>query len=282
VVKLDVNGSSVALAAVISANGLVLTKASEIGKGKLTCWLPGGREVGAELLRTDEENDVALVKVDAEGLQPIEWDTDDTVVGQWVVTPGVSETPQAVGIVSVPARKILHRRALVGVVLDMGSAPPKVTEVMNGLGAQKAGIKAGDRILAVNDADVADREDLMKRLRQLREGQTVKLRIQRESERFDASIQMSVPSAELTGFPDRSDRMNRMGSLPSARAEGFGSVIQHDTVLQAWQCGGPLVNLEGKAIGLNIARAGRVATYALPAELVQQIRDRLQAPESGK
>ena len=36
-------------------------------------------------------------------------------------------------------------------------------------------------------------------------------------------------------------------------------------MLQPWLCGGPLVNLDGEAIGLNIARAGRVTTYALPA-----------------
>jgi hypothetical protein len=37
------------------------------------------------------------------------------------------------------------------------------------------------------------------------------------------------------------------------------------------------VNLDGKAIGLNIARASRVSTYALPARFVQEILLRLQA-----
>jgi S1-C subfamily serine protease len=36
------------------------------------------------------------------------------------------------------------------------------------------------------------------------------------------------------------------------------------------------VNLDGKAIGLNIARAGRVTTYALPAKLVKRILDNLK------
>jgi hypothetical protein len=35
------------------------------------------------------------------------------------------------------------------------------------------------------------------------------------------------------------------------------------------------VNLDGKAIGLDIARAGRVTTYALPARLVKRILDNL-------
>ena len=37
------------------------------------------------------------------------------------------------------------------------------------------------------------------------------------------------------------------------------------------------MNLDGKAIGLNIARAGRVTTYALPARLVKQILDNLKS-----
>ena len=30
-------------------------------------------------------------------------------------------------------------------------------------------------------------------------------------------------------------------------------------------CGGPLVNLDGQCVGINIARAERVSSYALPS-----------------
>jgi serine protease Do len=80
---------------------------------------------------------------------------------------------------------------------------------------------------------------------------------------------------------DRGERMNQMGSTLSVRADGFDEVLTHDTVLQAWQCGGPLVNLKGHAIGLNIARAGRTASYALPARRVQEIAEALMAEAGG-
>jgi S1-C subfamily serine protease len=38
-----------------------------------------------------------------------------------------------------------------------------------------------------------------------------------------------------------------------------------------------LVNLDGKAVGINIARAGRVASYALPASLAERIIEGLKA-----
>ena len=268
VVKLDLDGSTVALAAVIDTNGLAVTKGSEIKTGKLTAWLATGKEVDVELIGIDEENDVALVKVHAKGLLPIQWATEEVWVGQWVVTPGIAETPQAIGIISVPPRKIRPTRALIGVQLDFNSPTATIGRIMQGFGAEQAGLKPGDHILAVNDQLVNEGKELIKTLRDFREGQLVKLRVQRDEKEFDASVKMMTERAGR-GF-DRADRMNRMGGEPSQRAEGFAMAIQHDTVLQAWQCGGPLVNLEGKAIGLNIARAGRVASYALPAQLVTQ------------
>src|SRR5262249_52648443 len=75
---------------------------------------------------------------------------------------------------------------------------------------------------------------------------------------------------KLTGRiePDRSDMQNRMGSQLSGRQTGFPMVIQHDTVLKPSECGGPLVDLDGKVLGINIARAGRVESWALPPEVI--------------
>ena len=57
--------------------------------------------------------------------------------------------------------------------------------------------------------------------------------------------------------------------------------IQHDSVLNPGDCGGPLVDLEGKAIGLNIARAGRVESYALPAGIVRETVEKLLQTKRG-
>jgi serine protease Do len=276
IVKLDVNGSTVALGAVIDASGLVLTKASELNPGRLTCWLAGGKEVEGESLAKDEDNDVALVKVKATGLKPIEWAEREAFVGQWAVTLGIEDAPQAIGIISVPPRRILPPRALIGVQFGDESASARIASVMSGYGAEKAGLKPGDTILAVNDAVITNRLDLINTVRQLREGQTVKLRVQRDEEQFEAEVALKAEPA-IYRLDRRQDRMNRLGSELSVRAEGFERAIQHDTVLQSWQCGGPLVNLDGKVIGLNIARAGRVATYALPADLVKRVATNLMA-----
>jgi serine protease Do len=284
VVCLDVDGKEAALGAVIDTNGLVLSKASELGTGKISCKLANGQRAEAEILSEDDESDVALVKVRTPGLKPIEWSTSSAVVGEWAITPGINTTPEALGIVSVPARKILPRQAFIGVHLDFEGAMAKIGSIMPGLGAEKAGLRVGDTILAVNDLAVTSSGDLVDTLRNFREGQIVQLRVRREDKEWVASVEMMIPKPTNRGRRwggfDRQERMNRLGGELSRRAEGFQLAIQHDTVLQPWQCGGPLVNLDGKALGLNIARAGRVASYALPASFVQKLiadlKDRAQ------
>lgn len=277
IVKLNVDGATVALGVVVDTNGLALTKASEIKPGKLTCWLAGGREVPARLIRADKDTDLALVQVEAPDLKPITWATGEVAVGQWAITPGIEETPHAVGIISSPPRKIRPVRALIGVQFDINTTEPRIGLVLPGYGAQQAGLKPGDVIASVNDLTLTNREQVVEKLRDYGAGQTVKLGIRRGGEKFDASVSLQAPEAyELGRESITEERFNRPAREVSQRANGFELAIQHDTVLQPWLCGGPLVNLDGQAVGINIARAGRVATYALPPEVVRRVLTRLE------
>ena len=210
---------------------------------------------------------MALVRVHARGLKPIQWAAGEVAVGQWAITPGIAETPQAVGIISALPRRIRPPRAFIGVQFDYGGSTPRIQNILTGLGAEKAGLKPGDIIMAVNGAAVTNREQVVETLREFREGQNIKLRLQRDQTQISAEVRMMVPrDGQLSGGSDSSPRPSRLEGEISQRAEGFEVAIEHDTVLRPWLCGGPLVNLDGKAIGINIARASRVTTYALPPD----------------
>jgi serine protease Do len=278
VVELNVNEDTVALGAVVESNGLVLTKASELKAGKLTCWLASGKEVEAQLLAVDDDDDVALVRVKADGLKPILWAVGQVVEGQWAITPGLADTPQAVGIISTMPHKIRPQRALMGVAWDRFATNPIVSSLEPGFGAEKAGIKPGDIIVAVDGASVTNWTQVFDILGEFRDGQSVRIRYQREEKEFEASIELMTPKPGQDAYRSYSnERETRLSGDVSLRSEGFDQAIEHDTVLEPWQCGGPLVNLDGKAIGLNIARASRFATYALPASLARQILARLKS-----
>ena len=119
IVKFYIDHETVALGAIINSNGLAISKSSELAKkGKLTCWTDDDRHVDAEVIATAEEDDVALVRVHATGLTPIEWDDEDVRIGQWAITPGIAKTPHAVGIISALPHKIRPQRAFIGVEFE--------------------------------------------------------------------------------------------------------------------------------------------------------------------
>jgi serine protease Do len=283
VVKFEVDSETVALGTVVDASGLVLTKASEIRPGKLMCWLADEKRADAEVIRVDPEQDVALVRVHAQGLKPIQWAEAPVFVGEWAITPGIVETPHAVGIVSALPRRIGRQQALIGVQFDFNASAPRIGAVLEGMGAEKVGLRPGDVIMSVNSTLTTNREQVSHMLRGFHAGQTVKLRVQRDEDQLEVTVPMMVLGADVSGrglYPQQ--RFDPLSGDVSQRAEGFEQVIEHDTVLQPWLCGGPLVNLDGKAIGLNIARAGRVSTYALPAALVKRLLPKLRAaPEKN-
>jgi serine protease Do len=174
--------------------------------------------------------------------------------------------------------RIRPQRAFIGVRWERTSTRPTVRWLMPGFGAEKAGVKPGDIIVAVDGATVTNFDQIVDILGDFREGQTVRIRFQRAEKEFEASIELMTPKAGQEGYDSyTNERENRFSGDVSLRNEGFEQAIEHDTVLEPWQCGGPLVNLDGKAIGLNIARASRVATYALPASLARQILAKLKS-----
>jgi len=134
-------------------------------------------------------------------------------------------------------------------------------------------------IVAVKGMAVTNLEQVVETLREFRDGQTVKLSLRRAEQQVDAQVRMTVPKSGQPGSELSSrGRLSRVTGEVSRRAEGFEQAIEHDSVLRPWLCGGPLVNLDGKAIGLNIARASRVTTYALPARLAKRTFEHLKPP----
>ncbi len=272
-----------AFGAVVGAEGWILTKASEM-KDKIMVELHDGREFPARLVGVSEPYDLAMLKVDAKDLKPVEWrESTKDAVGSWVATPGMNADPVAVGVLSVAARKItgpeLARRSASGGFLGISISPAivkegvRIADVISGGAADKAGFEVDDIIIAVGKTKIADPETLFKALQKTKPGDTVKVTVKRGSEEVELNAKLGRRPA------DRADFQNQLGSKLSDHRTGFPMVLQHDTVLRPVDCGGPLVDLDGKVIGINIARAGRTETFAIPAEAIKPLLDDLK---SGK
>ena len=354
-VRILVDGEQVALGTVISDDGVVLTKASEIGD-TFEVELSNGRRVDGRLLGVAREHDLAAIKVEAtEPLPTADLDLDAVEAidaGAWLVSPdpGDEDGEAVVGNLSV---KGLRRIPSSGVLLGVGLGPTQqgvpVYGVEPGSAAERAGLQAGDLIIAVDGQRVGTRRDFVRAVRNAPDGARFRVTISRDGRQATTDVQllggeMGVTliaeaagvlvtqvspgsgaeaaglmtndiitaiddspvgdpatlvriindyapgdSIDVTYLRDgvantveaiigyrsgrslRGDLQNSMGSTLSNRAVDFPAVLQHDSVLNADEMGGPVVDLHGNVLGINIARAGRVETYALPAQVIQGV-----------
>ena len=69
---------------------------------------------------------------------------------------------------------------------------------------------------------------------------------------------------------DMFNRNMQMSGPVSKRKDNFPLILQHDLPLPKEAMGGPIFNLEGECVGINIARVDRVTVFTLPAEIIKQ------------
>ena len=95
----------------------------------------------------------------------------------------------------------------------------------------------------------------------------------RNGKTIEMKVRLGMPADLFPNDPmafrfGGSDGLN--GPL-NQRRDDFPAAIQHDSVLLPSQCGGPVVNVSGEVIGINVARANRIVSYALPCGTVRKI-----------
>lgn len=270
-VRILVDEKPAVMGVVVREDGWILTKASPISEGVVTCRLPAGETLDAEQRHVWAEHDLAMLKVDANGLSSVRWaGGDDPAVGQWLATAGQEDVPLGVGIVSVARREIplVHLSGVLGVSLAEGDGPATVVEVIKDSAAARAQLQSGDVVFRIDDEVIPDRQSMIEFIRQHEPGQKIRLNVKRGEEELDFEVTLSQPFGQfLNGLAQQ----NHMGGELSLRRSGFPAVIQHDTVLSPEDCGGPVVDLDGRAVGINIARAGRTESYAVPAGVIRPL-----------
>jgi len=296
-VRVRLDDKDVALGTIVDANGYILTKASEVflstaekPRGTISVRLSDGTEYEAKVVATHVPTDLAMLKVDLTDLKPVTFaDAKKVPIGNWLAAAGPTSDPLAVGIVSHGTRALSFpdnfiinaNRGFLGIIpVDEKDADGKVIgakiESLEAKGgAAKAGLKKDDVIIELNGKSTPGQETLRSFLENLRPGDSVKLKVLRAGEEKEFK-------ATLTGQlqQSRGDIQNAMGGELSGRRSGFPAILQTDMVVEPRDCGGPVVDLDGKVLGVNIARAGRVETWILPSENIRPLIADLKAGKS--
>jgi serine protease Do len=266
------NGTAVALGTVVEADGYIVTKASLLPKGKLTCRFKDGRELEATNVCAAADYDLALLCVSAHDLPAVTWRQGTPPAGTIVSATAPAQEPLAIGVISAAPRRIPagprpgQPQGWLGVSLGDADSGVGIDNIVVGSAAEKAGLKAGDCIQSIDGIAMKTIEQVRETISSHAPGQAIKLKIQRDKKDLELSATLGQPEG---GTRNQQDRWG--GGPFSERRAGFPWVLPHDTPLQPSECGGPLVDAEGKVVGINIARALRVTSYAIPADIARRL-----------
>jgi serine protease Do len=290
---LDEQGQHILTGTFVTEDGYFLTKASEAPQAAtLRVVLADETQRIARVVARSLDQDLLLARADVSSAQPVQWQATAAPLqlGDWLVagSAGVDEnlryTPiMRLGVVSAQPREVPATRAAIGMELtDLpAAAGVTVTAVWPDSPAATAGITEGDQVLSVEEEAIRSAAQIREVLDTRRPGQSVSITLARGKRQLSVALRPgSYSRVSLTASGE--DYANGGVSL---RTDGYAAVIQHDLPLKTRDMGSPLLNLEGKCVGINIARVDRISTYALPADVLAKDlqswieQDRLDHPE---
>ncbi len=269
----------IAYGVVISASGLILTKASEIADTPtLSVTVDQQNYRAAKVLAIDPTWDVALLKIEATTLIPVVYTPTSAVPqGTWVVANGAtSRTTRRLlaGIVSAKIREIpATGGAALGVILNPKSKTLEIDAVNEKSGAKEAGLLKGDVIISIEGKKLKKIADITEALKDRKAGSTVKLTYRRQEVETAIEVRLAA-RGEL--FNEQMNRNDQMSGDFSLHRSGFPRILQHDILGSRSVQGGPLLDLDGRCLGMNIARANRAESFTIPVEDLKEIAARLE------
>ena len=286
VVQISSRDGEQILGTVVTSDGLIITKGSCIGETG-SCIFSDGEKWPWRTVASDARQDLSLIRVSGRRTVPI---TFAMPAHREVVNPGTiavsigrSRSVAAWGVVTMPKYNFAIQQPQCKNCTDLGATlSPYPVPVSTGVGqvrsamtgaikvlrvyprtlAERIGLLVGDQIKTFNGQAIRSRYQLDQIASKMRVGDVITADVYRRGSAIRLSHKIS-DSMKKTMH-------DRWGGGPySQRRFGFGPTLVHDSVLLPENCGGPLVDLEGHLLGINIARSMRVASLTiLPEDVV--------------
>jgi serine protease Do len=141
--------------------------------------------------------------------------------------------------------------------------------------AFESGLSPGDLIKKINNQPINNRADLTAFLDRCEVGEKVTAEIARAGSKSSHEIKLISPLIipPVTGL----NLAKNLSMVPSIRRAPFPDVIVHSIPINAWDCGSPVFDINGNALGLNIAAISPARTIALKPKEIRAAIDRLLA-----
>lgn len=221
--------------------------------------------------RVDRAGRVTEVQPD---LRPADFSEVDLPLGKFLIAPQSNGRAGAFGVVSVEERNLRETdQAHLGILADgdFTGEGVRVENVQPEFGAEAAGIQPGDVILEVDGRRISGLFELKNALSSKQPGDTVTILLDIAGVENTVEVMLSNRPVQGQFAGGRINQMERMGGALSTVRTGFSMVVQSDMKIQKNQLGGPVVDLEGRIVGISLARADRTRTYVMGSEALKQV-----------
>jgi serine protease Do len=250
----------------------ILTKWSEVARARVDLRVDAGDESRAvKLAGVYQDEDLVLLEIEGKPLTPVSWSFEAPGLGGFLAAPQPDGRLAAFGVVSVLSRNLRDTDlAYLGVVGEAGFTGQgvKIKDVDEKSGAHAAGLKPGNVILKVGERPISGLLELKNALIGVTPGAKVSLLV--DADGGENKIEVTLGNRpQLPQYANgRLEQMERMGGPVSQVRDSFTQVIQTDMRPKPNQVGGPVVDLQGRVLGITMARADRTRSFVMPAAAV--------------
>ena len=271
----------IAYGTVVGDGTSILTKWSEIERFADMLFVNGAKDQGAkaEVAGVFTEEDLVLLSIpteaaEVEDLTAAKFHLSDLSLGRFLVATRPDGKLAGFGVVGVLERNLRETdKAHLGIMADFqySGAGIRIANVHPEYGAAEAGLRSGDVILQVNERKISGLLELKNALSGKSPGDKVTLRIETAGKERDVEVLLSNRPVIGQFAGGRLNAMERMGGELNGIRDSFSQVVQSDMKIQSNQIGGPVVDLEGRVVGITMARADRTRTYIMGGAAIEDL-----------
>ena len=263
-------------------DGLVLSKASLFAReiddaGILTTDERRFEDVRA--IAIDPDLDLVLLEVDGLEAPQLMWGEPPTEAGSIVLMPRMHGGVRSMGIICRDEDALepnSESKPFIGIGYQPHNRPRglRISSVVPSSAAAHAGLQVGDVLRRIDQYPAINREGMRRTLERYDIGDPVRLSIDRDGESLDIPIRLGLrPAVEIRWTPGNTS----VGT--NRHSTGYGRVLLTDADIHPHQVCVPAVDLDGRPIGLVLARRGRTTTVILPADRTLDAVRKLRAEE---
>lgn len=246
----------------------IISKNSEIGSSPKIIFQ--NKEIPATVLFRNPQSDLVLLEANGNsnwGLTAADIETaplHEYAIGNILLSVLPSQNSK-ISLVGTPSFELsgYYYTGFLGLRLEAKGAVNFIASVQPNSPADKAGMKTGDIINTINQVPITEPSTLISQLQNKKPGDTVTI-IRTRNSRMD-TLSIILEQRPFQGINHISEQ------FPGGRSErrdGFNEVFIHSADLTPQECGGPVFDLSGKFVGINIARYSRIGTLVIPANEV--------------